>query len=248
MDSDQAISPGIYQLWHRIKRVPSTCGWFDCARRSRRQFVPDDDVRVASGSRGPRAERRSIVVPGRHPGGPRACTASVSAAVLAAHRAADVRYSSRLQSLGPTAHGGVWGMARVLRLEHASLRTQSTDISHCASFGGMVTAAARAQEAEVAWGARVCCVARLRASSISTLSKGDELLLSGVYTITGGLGGLGLRAGSLLVERGAARVVLASRSTRVARDGQGLRELFCVLTPPHRLLRAIVPSREMCVH
>ena len=38
----------------------------------------------------------------------------------------------------------------------------------------------------------------------------------------GGLGGLGLRAASSLIARGAACVLLASRSGRVVRDGQGL--------------------------
>ena len=46
--------------------------------------------------------------------------------------------------------------------------------------------------------------------------------MSGVYSISGGMGGLGLRAASLLVTRGASRVLLSSRSGRVARDGQGL--------------------------
>ena len=42
--------------------------------------------------------------------------------------------------------------------------------------------------------------------------------------VTGGLGGLGLRAASLLLSGGASRLVLSSRSGRVARDGQGLSE------------------------
>ena len=28
------------------------------------------------------------------------------------------------------AHGGVWGLGRVLRLEHAALHTQSTEVAH----------------------------------------------------------------------------------------------------------------------
>ena len=40
--------------------------------------------------------------------------------------------------------------------------------------------------------------------------------------ITGGLGGLGLRAATLLIRRGATHVVLGSRGGRVARGGQGL--------------------------
>ena len=50
----------------------------------------------------------------------------------------------------------------------------------------------------------------------------ETALARGAYAITGGLGGLGLRAAALLVERGASQVVLASRSGRVARLGQAL--------------------------
>ena len=42
--------------------------------------------------------------------------------------------------------------------------------------------------------------------------------------VTGGLGGLGLQGAALLAKMGATRLVLASRSGRVARDGQGLSE------------------------
>ena len=52
--------------------------------------------------------------------------------------------------------------------------------------------------------------------------------MSGAYVVTGGLGGLGLRALALLVERGVSRVVLASRSGRVARS-EGGSELAALL-------------------
>ena len=59
-----------------------------------------------------------------------------------------------------SAHGGVWGLARVLRLEHAGLGTQSTDASR-----GLRDAAARfalassggTKEAEQACGAGASC-------------------------------------------------------------------------------------------
>ena len=60
---------------------------------------------------------------------------------------------------------------------------------------------------------------RLRSSSVGSVGN---LPIRGAYMITGGLGGLGLCAASLLVDSGAARVVLGSRSGRVARGGQGL--------------------------
>ena len=44
----------------------------------------------------------------------------------------------------------------------------------------------------------------------------------GAVLVTGGLGGLGLRAAALLVEGGASRVLLASRSGGVGRDSRGV--------------------------
>ena len=44
----------------------------------------------------------------------------------------------------------------------------------------------------------------------------------GLYVVTGGLGGLGLRAAALLVSSGVRGVVLASRSGRVVREGTGV--------------------------
>ena len=46
-----------------------------------------------------------------------------------------------------------------------------------------------------------------------------SMRLAGVQVVTGGLGGLGLRAAALLIARRASQVVLCSRSGRVAKDG-----------------------------
>ena len=120
------------------------------------------------------------------------------------------------------AHGGAWGFARVLRLEHPALRTQSADVC----WRGMSTiappllAGAPTAEAEAAWRAFECVAARLRACSAQSATS--TALAHGVYAITGGLGGLGLRAATLLVERSASHLILGSRSGRVERDGQDL--------------------------
>jgi acyl carrier protein len=65
-----------------------------------------------------------------------------------------------------------------------------------------------------------CCTARLR--PCWSMAQVDVAIAAGTYAITGGLGGLGLRAAGLLLDQGAGRVLLASRSGRVVRDGQGL--------------------------
>ena len=43
--------------------------------------------------------------------------------------------------------------------------------------------------------------------------------LAGMQVVTGGLGGLGLRAAALLIARRASQVVLCSRNGRVAKNG-----------------------------
>ena len=72
-------------------------------------------------------------------------------------------------------------------------------------------------ESEQAWSGDCCFGARPRASS-GSISLGLLMRLkAGVYAITGGLGGLGLRAAALLLERGASCVVLASRSGQLSK-------------------------------
>ena len=123
------------------------------------------------------------------------------------------------QSFEP-AHGGVWGFARVLRLEHPALRMQSVDVLRGAIVAMAPALLGPSEEAEVLWRDGLRHAARLRACP--STSRRDGALAAGVYTITGGLGGLGLRAATLLLEGGATRVLLASRNGRVARYGQGL--------------------------
>ena len=119
-------------------------------------------------------------------------------------------------STSDAAHGGAWGFTRVVRLEHPVLLTQSADVMSNASLA----LTAPMSEAEVAWYRTGCLTARLRACKAPTAYK--QKLMGGLYAITGGLGGLGVRATMLLIEDGASATLLASRSGRVARDGQGL--------------------------
>ena len=124
------------------------------------------------------------------------------------------------------AHGGAWGFARVLRLEHAAMGAMSTDLPCGASATHAVACAVRVgfgeAEAEQAWRGSCRCVARVRLSGSVADGTGLCVAGGGAYVITGGLGGLGLRAGAMLVERGASHVALSSRSGRVGRDAHGL--------------------------
>ena len=117
-----------------------------------------------------------------------------------------------------TAHGGACGLGRVLRLEHPALRAQSADI--CSRGTCSVPLPGPTQELEAAWSGTTCFAARLRASTATVTHQ--QASARGIYGITGGLGGLGIRAAALLIEDSASAVLLASRNGRVARDGQGL--------------------------
>ena len=72
------------------------------------------------------------------------------------------------------------------------------------------------------------------------------MLARGPYAITGGLGGLGLRAAALLVEGGAVHVLLASRGGRVARDGQGLAAQLALLLRHCGTLVTVYTVRYPC--
>merc|ERR1712185_491770 len=112
------------------------------------------------------------------------------------------------------AHGGAWGFARVLRLEHAALRTQSVDgCSHGVTMLAHRALAAPTPEVEVSWRATECFASRLRVCLTSPATR--NALARGEFMITGGLGGLGLRAAKMVAESGAVGVVLSSRSGRV---------------------------------
>jgi hypothetical protein len=120
-------------------------------------------------------------------------------------------------------------MARVARLEHPSALILAVDLVR----GGPdapTTASEIAYEAsytverEMIWGCRgERCTARLLIRRAAAAPKGRALKpLSGRYAITGGLGGLGLRAAARVRECGVSHSVLASRTGAVPREGQGL--------------------------
>ena len=86
------------------------------------------------------------------------------------------------------AHGGAWGFARVLRLEHPMLRTLSADVSNGVSEVTMPALTALMGEAEAAWRAGERLVTRLR--PCTAFSWSGAVLSGGMYAVTGGLGGL----------------------------------------------------------
>ena len=126
-------------------------------------------------------------------------------------------------SAAGVAHATAWGFGRALRNEHPSLNTCSMDGSTAAAAALMVK-----DEAEIAWTRGIPYSSRLRQRGAN--EHGSSNQIDGrVWLITGGLGGLGLRAATLLVSGGATRLMLSSRSGRVARNGQGLADCLSAL-------------------
>jgi len=122
--------------------------------------------------------------------------------------------------IGGASHGGMWGFARVLRLEQPSMQVVSVDVPP-GSERSAVSFSSVGTESELAMRGVHRLVSRLRAGEAVRMVR-NPAAVRGTYVITGGLGGLGLRAAELVLDRGARSVVLASRSGRVARGGQGL--------------------------
>ena len=122
------------------------------------------------------------------------------------------------------AHGGTWGFARVIRLEQPSLCMNCINVSRTTHDTAMaaLTLTGVPSEAEASSVAGRYLALRLRACAAVAGTSRSLTLGHGIFAITGGLGGLGLRAAGLLVECGAAGLVLTSRTGRVIRGGEGL--------------------------
>ena len=165
----------------------------------------------------------SSAIDGQRAAGCRLCTSS--SARLWDAVADEWRIAEQLASTAPSdcASSGVWGFARVLRLEHVDLRMQTGDISHgigAPSARAMLMAGATT-EPETAWEGSTRYVARLRSCSMASMASQAKCgLVCGSYAISGGLGGLGRRAATLLLEHGAAPCAgIAQRSCVGELDG-----------------------------
>ena len=121
-----------------------------------------------------------------------------------------------------SAHGGCWGLARVLRLERPTWRIMIADVRNGrGQLAASLVAELNTTEREIAWETatrqfasrlrRSCAIAAVMAS------RADS-----TWLITGGLGGLGLHGAAALLQWGANRLILASRRGSIAWDGQGL--------------------------
>jgi 3-oxoacyl-(acyl-carrier-protein) synthase len=118
------------------------------------------------------------------------------------------------------AHSTMWGLGRVLAMEHPNLNCLLADLDPGAENG---TLAAQIEdllrlfrtpdrESLVAWRDGKRYVARLAArEDLAESTSSMEIAADAAYLITGGMGGIGLLLAEWLVEQGARRLVLTGR-------------------------------------
>lgn len=110
----------------------------------------------------------------------------------------------------------VWGMSSILATEHPGTWSGVVDLDprHLERAADKVLDVLRSaiDEPVIAVSDRAVLVRRFRPTTLDTTQAPITCDPRGTYLITGGLGALGLATADWLVERGATRLVLASRS------------------------------------
>jgi len=147
------------------------------------------------------------------------------------------RHQEHAAAVSSASVGAAWGFLRSVHLENQAGSWLARDVQHVPSardLAQMLSSHSSRGELESDREAALSSSGvwhwpRLRrAGAISSTSRVVEDGRT-VYLISGGLGGLGLRAAEAFVGQGSAYLVLASRSGRVARAGQGLEKQLRML-------------------
>jgi myxalamid-type polyketide synthase MxaD len=116
------------------------------------------------------------------------------------------------------AQSPVWGLGRVIAREFNSLRCTMIDVNHATQDENASALfqelRSTSDEQQVVWRDATRYVARLqRRNSVPLETNHISLHADATYLITGGLGGLGLKLASWMVQRGAKHLVLVGRSS-----------------------------------
>ena len=159
------------------------------------------------------------------------------------------------------AHAPIWGLGRVIGLEHAELRPISVDLDP-QTIGRDDEAEmlrqevlAKDGETQVAYRNGTRHVARLVRCGIPQANRrGATIDAAGTYLITGGLGGLGLRVAEWLIAAGSRNLLLAGRRPpgdsaadairALERSGARLKSVQVDISQPEEVKRllATIPS------
>ncbi|NEP49203.1 MAG: SDR family NAD(P)-dependent oxidoreductase [Moorea sp. SIO3C2] len=132
------------------------------------------------------------------------------------------------------AQSALWGMGKVISLEHPELNCTRIDLDPDSAIEDRANALfneiwSEDSEDQVAWRGDCRYVPRLVSSShqqlVATTQKHLSLRSDATYLITGGLGGLGLLVASWMVSKGAKHLVLVTRRSPDDTASQKLTEL-----------------------
>ncbi|MER7362364.1 beta-ketoacyl synthase N-terminal-like domain-containing protein [Nonomuraea wenchangensis] len=157
--------------------------------------------------------------------------------VIATERAQSVR-DGDLADPGPAA---LRALVRVLALEHPETRARLVDHDDLAALARELSG--DAEDDEVAWRAGVRYAARLRRVTLPSLRRPGPVAGPGAYVITGGHGHLGRLTARLLLDRGATRVVLNSRTPH-SDEGPAVRTVTGDLAAPGTAERLVAAATE----
>lgn len=151
------------------------------------------------------------------------CYPTPPALWLITHEAQAVAEQNNTQKdrLSGFAHASLWGLGRVIMLEHPELSCTCLDIDPSitsqellallSAAPGTVPTTTHTQENQLAWRNGQVYAARLGKYK-SQPQQECTMPRDGSYLITGGLGGIGLQIARWLVEQGAGHLVLLGRS------------------------------------
>ncbi|MFF0775791.1 beta-ketoacyl synthase N-terminal-like domain-containing protein [Nonomuraea wenchangensis] len=157
--------------------------------------------------------------------------------VIATERAQSVR-DGDLADPGPAA---LRALVRVLALEHPETRARLVDHDDLDALARELSC--DAEDDEVAWRAGARYAARLRRVTLPPLRRPGPVAGPGAYVITGGHGHLGRLTARLLLERGATRVVLNSRTPHPD-AGTAVRTVTGDLAAPGTAERLVAAATE----
>ena len=126
-------------------------------------------------------------------------------------------------------HAPLWGMARVVELEHPEIPCRRIDLdpTRSASEADQLVAELHSAELEeeIAYRGDKRHIARLTRHGRRAAQADDSVNATSSYLVTGGLGALGLEVAKSLVERGARHIVLTGRSAPSSEAQQTIAEL-----------------------
>jgi len=113
---------------------------------------------------------------------------------------------------GDPSIGAIKGLIRVLAYEHPDLRASLVDLQDDSLAPLLSELGLASSDDVIAWRGEHRFVERLSRAKLGTAKHDPVVRSDGAYVITGGIGGLGLIVARWLVDNGAKRVVLNSRS------------------------------------